>query len=414
MLTGVGAFADTGPLTVGFTATPEREGSKLGVWQEVVDYRSIREMIYAGYLSPVSGQTIETSADFANVKVSRGDFSETGLGDALEDSGALDEIAAAYQKYAPERKGVAFLPTVATARGLAEALNARGIASEAVWGAQPMDERRAVLRRLSRGETRCVSNCGVLSEGFDEPSVDCIVVARPTRSHALYIQQVGRGLRKHPGKSDCLILDVVGATERHDLVALIDLGLDAVATRKKPGEAGESVLGSRCELCGRELSATLVMEGARRHDNCRARGTARVDVFATSRLRWLPVHDDGVEGFVLPCGKEVVVMVPAAGREDAWTLATYLAGRLEILHAALPVDWASGIGEDRAKAFGPLAERNARWLSESPTERQLSRLVRDGLAPQRLGAVKTRGQAADLLTRIQGRRAIRKLGRTGA
>lgn len=413
VLEHLGSFAEDGtaPLTVGFTATPERDqGKKLGhVWQDVAHYRSIREMIYQGYLVPVAGQMVETDADFSQVKVSRGDFSETSLGEELARSGAIAEIADAYKTFASDRKGVAFTPTVATAQSLAEKLCARGIPAEAVWGDMPTDERKAVLARLRAGRTRCVTNCAVLTEGFDEPSVDCIVVARPTRAHALYIQMVGRGLRLYPGKNDCLILDVTGATERHDLVALVDLGL-GYEGGVKPNEDAEETSPSDqlCQLCHRPLSADLVGAGARRHRNCRARKTGAVDIFATSKLRWLPVD----EGYVLPSGKEVVLMARVADSDECWSLCTYTNGRLKVLHASLPADWASGIGEDRAKAFGSLAERDARWLEMPPTPAQLTRLVREGLPEGRVGAVRTRGQAADLLTRIQGRRAIRKLGRT--
>lgn len=408
VLTHLGSFDADGPFTVGFTATPERDqGKRLGhVWDDVAHYRSIREMIYEGYLVPVTGQMAATGADFSQVRVSRGDLSEADLGAELSRSGAIDEIADAYLEHASDRKAVAFTPTVATAQELAASLRTRGIAAEALWGAMGAEQRSGVLRRLRSGQTRCVTNCAVLTEGFDEPSIDCVVVARPTKAHGLYIQMVGRGLRLYPGKADCLVLDVTGATERHDLVALVDIGIGYEGGTKPNEEPSEGEQGGlRCELCGRELSDTLVLEGQRRHENCRAGRTSKVDIFATSKLRWLPVDD----GFVLPSGKEVVVMVPAG--DEVWTLATYTAGKLEVLYASLPADWASGIGEDRAKAFGKLARRDAGWLEMPPTPAQLTRLVREGLPETRVSSVRTRGQAADLLTRIQGRRAIRKLER---
>lgn len=425
VLDHLGSFRDGGPFTCGFTATPERDqGKKLGhVWQTAAYYRSIREMIYEGYLVPITGQVVDTAADFSKVRVNRGDFSESDLGAELENSGAIDEIADAYLTYAKDRKGVAFTPTVATAQALAAALSVRGVSAEAVWGNMPTEERRAVLKRLRSGQTQCVTNCAILTEGFDEATVDCIVVARPTKAHALYIQMAGRGLRLCPGKNDCLILDITGVTERHDLVALVDLGL-GYEGGTKPNEDAEEAPDSEffCELCGRPLSVdfvekrvkALVARGiepteerlaALRHSSCRAMRTSKVDVFATSKLRWLEVPG----GHVLPSGKEVIVMSPAPSGDGCWTLASYAAGRIEVLHASLPVDWASGIGEDRAKAFGSLAKRDARWLAEAPTPAQLTRLVREGLPEARVGRVTTRGQAADLLTRIQGRRAIRKL-----
>lgn len=407
VLTHLGAFEPNGPLTVGFTATPARDKGGVGaIWQMVAHYRSIRELIYAGYLSPVQGQSVATSADFTRVAVSRGDFSEDQLGDELTRSGAIDEIARAYLDYAPTRRGLAFTPTVATAQSLAAALVRRGIAAEPVWGALPRDERRAVLRRLRTGETQVVTNCSVLTEGFDEPSVDCIVVARPTKSHALYIQMVGRGTRLHPGKTGCLVLDLVGATERHDLVALVDLDLEFSATPKEPSEEVTGGAGLACELCGRPVG--MQHESPTRHDNCRASGTAQRDVFAASKLRWLPLIGDA---FCLPTDKGVLVMRPLDPDEERWQLAEYIAGKLAVLHASLPPDWAMGIGEDRAKAFSKLARRDAGWLKAPPTAPQLARLVREGLPENKLPHVRTRGDAADLLTRLQGRRALRRLER---
>lgn len=411
VLTHLGTFDDDGPLTVGFTATPQRDKGGVGaVWEKVVAYRSIRELIYAGYLSPVEGQTVETSADFSQVAVTRGDFAEEQLGDALTRSGAIDEIAQAYVKYAAQRRGLAFTPTVATAQALAHALVRRGIQAEAVWGSLQQDERRAALRRLRTGETQVITNCSVLTEGFDEPSIDCVVIARPTKSHGLYIQMVGRGTRLHLGKTDCLVLDVVGATERHDLVALVDLGLEFSAEPKdEPSEEGEFELGFPCELCRRPVGPNNRL--ATRHDNCTASGTARRDVFAASKLRWLTVPRDPGDAYCLPTDKGVIVMRPLDADEERWQLAEYIAGKIQILHAALPLDWAQGIGEDRCKAFSKLTRRDAGWLKAPPTSAQLGRLLREGLPEAKLARVRTRGDAADLLTRLQGRRALGRLER---
>lgn len=415
VLTGLGSFSPYGPLTVGFTATPERDGKSLGVWDKVVSYMSIREAIYAGYLCGVTGQTVRTSMDLGKVRKTRGDYADGSLGDELENSGAIEEIADAYVKYAAERKGVAFTPTVETATHLAAALCERGIPAEMVSGQTPTEERRAILGRLKTGQTQVVTNCAVLTEGFDEPSISCVVVARPTKFHGLYVQMVGRGTRLYPGKKDLLVLDVTGASERHDLVAVVDLGLDMddpAGPPKKPGEGrkcaacgGPCVDPSHlCRLCSRPLPLELIQEGATRHDTCRAGKTGKVDLFASSRLRWLPVGD----AWCLGAGKEVVVMVPAG--VDTWKLAAYESGKLQILHEQLPSDWAMGIGEDRAKAFQKLTERNARWLALPPSEQQLSRLVREGFPAEKLDRIRTRGDAADLITRIQGRRAVKKMG----
>src|SRR5690606_24205845 len=97
------------------------------------------------------------------------------------------------------------------------------VAAAMVSGSTPQEERRDILRRLTRGEIRVVANCAVLCEGFDEPTISCVVIARPTRSRALYTQMIGRGTRRHPDKADCLVMDVVGASNNHSLVTIPSL-----------------------------------------------------------------------------------------------------------------------------------------------------------------------------------------------
>lgn len=419
MLTGLGAFNPYGPLAIGFTATPERDNGKtLGVWEKVVDFMSIREAIYKNYLVPIlPAVVVETRMDMTQVRRTGGDYSDGDLGREIEESGAITQMADAVLEHAAERKGVAFLPTVRTSKLLADALRARGIRAEHVDGTTETTERKAILARLKTGETQWVTNCAVLTEGFDEPSLEAVMVGRPTKFHGLYVQMVGRGTRLHPGKKDLLVLDIVGASQRHELIGVVDLGLDLDDPRKKkePGEETEKMPcpscgvpcefeTHRCQLCHRYLPASIALEGGTRHENCRSGGKANVDVFGASRLSWLPVGP----AWVLGAGKEVVVMVPEG--MDTWKLAAYEGGRLHVLHDALPSDWAMGIGEDRAKAFQKLAERSARWRNQPASQLQKSRLLREGLPEGALVRVRTAGDAADLVTRIQGRRAVKKLG----
>lgn len=417
MLTGLGAFRPYGPLAVGFTATPERDNGKtLGVWEKVVDYMSIREAIYQGYLVPIlPAVVVETEMDMRRVRKTGGDYSDGDLGRELEESGAIAQMADAVIEHARERKGVAFLPTIRTSELLAEALRARGVRAEHVSGETETSERKAILRRLKTGETMWVTNCAVLTEGFDEPSIDSVLVGRPTKFHGLYVQMVGRGTRLFPGKKDLLVIDIVGASQRHELVSVVDLGLDLDEAGSKKDEESEGapcptcgrpceIEEHRCGLCHRYLPGGITAKGETRHENCRSGGKGTVDVFGSSRLSWLPVGP----GWVLGAGKEVVVMVPEG--IDTWRLASYEGGRVHVLHDALPSDWAMGIGEDRAKAFQKLAERQARWRNAPVTNVQQGRLLREGLPESRLHLVRTKGEAADLVTRIQGRRAIKKLG----
>lgn len=226
-------FAPGDPLVLGVTATPDRgDGKGLGdTFDEIVFNYDMLWGIRRGFLSDIKGKRITMSGlDLSGVRVRRGDYAEGDVGRALEDADAPNQIAEAYLQYAIGRKTIVFTPTVAVADAVAIALRNRGVSAGMVSGETPLDERRQMLRDFKDGRITVLSNCQVLSEGYDEPSVDCIVVARPTRSRALYTQLVGRGTRRHPGKENCLVLDVVGASEEHNLITIPSLfGIEGVS-----------------------------------------------------------------------------------------------------------------------------------------------------------------------------------------
>lgn len=230
-------------MMAGYTATLARgDNMKLSeVWQAVAYRRDIGFMIRRGYLRDVMGKRIEIpDLELSKVKKSGGDYQAADLGDALEASLAPEIVAEAIAEHAAGRSGVAFWPTVSAAYAGADAMNAAGIKTEVVHGGLAPAERREILARLERGDTQWVSNCMVLTEGFDCPRVSVVAVCRPTRSAPLYQQMVGRGLRlwcpEHGGRARlkpepcceesvgvALVLDVVGASRTHDLASLVDL-----------------------------------------------------------------------------------------------------------------------------------------------------------------------------------------------
>lgn len=215
----------------GFTATLARgDQKKLSeVWEDCTFTRGISFGIRRGYLLDVRGKRVEIPLfDIGNVKKSGGDFQDGDLARELEESFAPEIVAQAYVKNAGERKGISFWPTVELARLGAKNFNALGITSEVIHGELDKNVRRAMLRRLASGETQVVHGVAVLTEGFDDPTISCVVIARPTRSAPLYQQMVGRGLRPNLAlpaseRGDCLVLDVVGASRTHDLRSLVDL-----------------------------------------------------------------------------------------------------------------------------------------------------------------------------------------------
>lgn len=230
ILEDLGCYRPGGALAAGFTATLMRgdKASLADIWQSVAYRRDISFMIRRGYLVEPRGKRIVVdNLDLSKVRKSGGDYAAGDLGEALEASLAPETVAAAYVEHAADRPGILFAPTVEAAYTFADELNAAGIVTETVHGALPAAERRDILARLESGATQVISNCMVLTEGFDSPRVSCVVIARPTRSAPLYQQMVGRGLRPDPTIArqgqDCLILDVVGASTQHGLASLIDL-----------------------------------------------------------------------------------------------------------------------------------------------------------------------------------------------
>lgn len=211
--------------TVGFTATLTRmEGGLPAVWESVAYTKKIHELIKEGYLIPPTALSVEVPGlNLATTRVTGGDLNTGDLAAALEDSKAFEVIVQSWLKLAAGRPTIAFMPNVATTRELSAAFEAVGVRAESVTGSSGVKERRAAFERFDSGETTVLSSCMTLTEGFDAPQTSCVIIGRPTINPGLYIQMVGRGLRLHPGKEDCLILDIAGASLKHNLAGVNDL-----------------------------------------------------------------------------------------------------------------------------------------------------------------------------------------------
>ena len=212
VLRRLGAFDAgwTGTL-LGFTATTSRgDGKGLDtVFERIVYTRALPEMIDDGYLVPLRGFRISTAADLRRLSSGGLDFVESELAEAIdiEERNAL--VARSIQELARDRRTIAFCVTVGHAKNLSRSLNAIGVPAGIVHGAMTGEARAAALADFREGRTQVLTNVAVLTEGFDDPAVSCVAMARPTRSEGLYAQCVGRGTRLAPGKKDCLILDFV-------------------------------------------------------------------------------------------------------------------------------------------------------------------------------------------------------------
>lgn len=200
---------------LGVTATPDRGDMRnLGSYFESLAYEySLPEAIKSGYLSPIKALTIPLKLDLSNVKQQAGDFSTKDLGTALDPY--LEQIAEEMKKQCFNRKTVVFLPLVKTSQKFRDILNQHGFKAAEVNGESA--DRDQVLKDYEEGKYNVLCNSMLLTEGWDCPSVDCVIVLRPTKVRALYSQMVGRGTRLAPGKKELLLLDFLWHTERHEL-----------------------------------------------------------------------------------------------------------------------------------------------------------------------------------------------------
>lgn len=214
-----GAGEPGGPLLVGFTATPSRgDGGDLSkVFDKIVYSFDLPSAIERGFLVDIRAVAIDTKTELDGVKATREDFVAGELEDAVNTRGRNGLIVKGYLERAVGRKAIVFAAGVQHSKDLAETFLSAGVAAEHIDGTTPRDERKRTLARFRSGETLVLVNVGVLTEGFDEPSCSCVILARPTKSGVLFQQMVGRGTRLFEGKTDLLIIDVEDLSSQHTL-----------------------------------------------------------------------------------------------------------------------------------------------------------------------------------------------------
>ena len=211
----------SGAKVLGVTATPDRGDMRnLGeVFDSLAFEYKLTDAIKGGYLCKIMAQTIPLQLDITSVTMSGGDYAVGDLGTALDPY--LEQIAAEMARRCKSRKTVVFLPLIKTSQKFRDLLNTYGFRAAEVNGQS--DDRRQVLADFDAGKYNVLCNSMLLTEGWDCPSVDCVVVLRPTKVRSLYSQMVGRGTRLSPGKTDLLLLDFLWMTDKHELCRPADL-----------------------------------------------------------------------------------------------------------------------------------------------------------------------------------------------
>ncbi len=428
----------------GFTATLARgDREKLSsVWESGPDgkifSRDILYFIRRGFLLDVRGEMI-TIPDFtfAGMRMSGGDFKDSDLAEELERTVAPEIVAREYKARAVSartgelRKGIAFWPLVATAERGAEAFNALGIRSEVIHGdvsRLSKGQRRAMLQRLHTGETQVVHGVGVLTEGFDEPTVDVVVMARPTRSAPLYQQCVGRVLRPNleipaDQREKALILDVSGAGARNDLRSLIDL-----APERRLNEVESD--GSLLELDDEWLEQLREQEELLAESGQGGADFAEDYVGDTAVVEFDPLGRSNVwqrtvgGAWFIPAGTVgYVFLVPSLAGEPShydivkcskygWTKDGIVPWMMSAgdEYVDLPMDMALGWAEELAVEVGghgskSLVSKKSKWRKEEPSVAQKGWAFRRGIDI----AGMTKGEVHDLRNSIDASDRIDKL-----
>lgn len=429
----------------GFTATLARsDKQKLSdVWQDCTFVRGISFGIRRGYLLDVRGvRVIVPDLDLSRVRKSGGDFQDGALEEELDRSLAPARVADAYVTHASERKAIGFAPTVASAEHFAAEFSARGIPTAVVHGKLGQLERRLILKRLASGDIRVVWNCAVLTEGFDDPTISCIIMARPTQSAPLYQQCIGRGLRPDLSlppaeRGDCLVLDVVGASRNHSLRSLIDLSEREI--REEIAQDGDLSLiemeDQERELQEREPETTAEewYEGETKSIDFDPLGRTTIGAWLRS--------DEGT--YFLPCGREAyVLIVPGEepGTHDvAWlTVSPRMFRHSECLgmgiyftdsrvcscgqrhsgapggvteHTGVSLEMAVSWGEEVMEEMGGtmLGSTKKRWRREPPSEAQQRKARMEGIVvpTDENGEVAvSKGELSDMINERVGSRRI--------
>ncbi|HMJ04004.1 MAG TPA: DEAD/DEAH box helicase, partial [Conexibacter sp.] len=218
-LAGWDAQAPKDRLLVGVTATPNRSDS-IGlncVFQTLAYSYALKQAIDDGWLVPITPWVVESNTSLDSVRTSHGDFNQKDLANTVNTPERNRMAVAAWHEHAAGLSTIAFTVDVQHAHDLAAAFAEAGVKAAAVSGETPKEERRGILAAFTRGDLQVITNCMVLTEGTDLPRTGCILHAKPTKSSTLYEQMTGRGLRIHPGKTECVVIDIVDVARRHSL-----------------------------------------------------------------------------------------------------------------------------------------------------------------------------------------------------
>ena len=402
-------------LSLGLTATPNRsDGTGLrDCFDEIVFNMDIKAGIDTGYLSDLIGYRVSTKTNLDSVHTRLGDFAEEELADAVNTPERNAIIVKEWCKHAYGKKTVAFTVNVQHALDLAEAFKSHVISAAPVWGEDP--DRATKLARHRAGEVQVLCNCQVLTEGYDDPEIECIILAKPTKSQLLFTQMIGRGCRipngvdnikTHVGplsKDSCIILDVVDSTSKHNLITMPSLmglpkSLDMKGERyTKAREQMDRVAAEFPTANIQDIHNLSELDSIAKNIEL-FRANYPPEVSKLTELAWRKQGDV----YALPVGRDHIVI--AADLLGDWWVRGMVAGKPVEIQAQNLAGAFNAADRAVLDSGAPkvLLARESRWRNEGPSDKQVQ-LCRKLRIPIPIGA--TRGMVSAALDTHFGGRA---------
>ncbi len=388
---------------VGVTATPDRHDNQdiREIFGEPVFSASIIEMVEKGHLSNLRAIAIPTTTSLEGLHIQAGDFNLEELEVAVDTPERNERIATGYLTHCNGRQGLCFAVTVAHAEHLAATFTRLGVHAATVSGATPKEERKQILRDFERGIVQVVCNCGVLTEGYNCPQTSCILMARPTRSRALYAQCIGRGTRKAPGKHDCIILDITDNCIKHRLEPLtLSKALDRTL------HDGESLL----EAKEREEREQLEGEAQKERTTKVTKRTSDLEIDLLAHLDWQR-KINGVYRLEVGNDKHRIILLPSETTTGYYSVWAKLAPEFKMQQwlREVPLELAMEHAEIKARLLQSekkkLVDATEPWRTRPVTDNQRFMLIKFDL-PFTKGM--TSGEASDLIGKAIAQRDRKK------
>lgn len=401
-------------LRVGFTATPQRgDNVRLDdVFDEIVFYRDLVSMIDAGWLVPLRGWRMHTDVDLSQVRIVRGDYAEAELAQAVNVDARNEAVVDALLEFGPTRQTIVFCVDVAHAQAVAAHFTQRGIPAAAIWGEMTPEARAQTLQQFRDQELQVLTNCMVLTEGFDEPQVSLVIMARPTQSTLLYTQCVGRGTRLAEGKDDCVVVDIADISRKRRPVGLPSLM--GIPPDFDLAGAEAHALGAEYHRLARTAPSEIVevrsladLDAAWERIDLFRLPEPNPELLAFSAFFWV----DAADAFMLGLGANqyVSIAADALGRyavrsnhdhvqpaqDDSTPRAEVVLTHTEDLAEAFR--FADAWVRDNITNMVPLLLNDAQWRGAPATDKQLKWLKRYGVP---VTAGMTKGHASYILDRL--------------